>query len=115
MSKLKTKFVCESFVNHLNQTVNPGDDVAFIAKGYGSNFSVRKGVFKGVKHGEVHGYRKTETLDRWGGNLYEAFTENGVCSVVVDWNEFYWKDDGSYRLATSTLPGKLVYKLAKED
>lgn len=53
-----------SFVNHLNQEINPGDKVVVVTTGYSHRVNVREGIFIGVhKNGGVQCEVDSEKYD----------------------------------------------------
>jgi hypothetical protein len=125
-------FVEESFVNHLGQTINPGDKVVYVGKSYGSTY-VNTGVFAGVRKAtrriskylrdennqyikeeyEAHGRKYT----RYKMETTESYQPIAVTvrNVPTDrWgyvNGNYQKLEGEH-FRVATLPLMRVYKLA---
>jgi len=80
MSYRVNKFVAESYVNDLNQTLNPGDDVVFVTTGYGHRVSIETGKFEGV-------YRNLEN---------EKVAGTRIGSVPVPTYKIVYAEDGEH-------------------
>lgn len=82
MGRKVNEFVAESFVNHIGQTINPGDDVVAMVIGSG-RAAVRAGKFEGVYRspkGDVAGTR--------------------VGSIAVKYNKQVFNDNGAHEHST---------------
>lgn len=89
---MASNLIKEPFVNELGQTINPGDEVMFVATSW-KNTRVDKGIFEGV-------YK--------GSGYYSTKDSNGVTAVLV---RRVGEKKYSWERMTSILEQKRVYKL----
>lgn len=129
-----SELVVESWNNEFGQTINPGDEVIYAGTSW-KRTTMRKGIFAGVRYGNVTrtnylkdsdgNYIKEEKINSYNGKPYtvnksERVTTREVVAVRVDkvkrgrkWGYV----DGKYQkldevlYSTATLPLMRVYKL----
>ena len=116
-----TEFVEEAFVNEFGQKIEVGEEVLYAGTSW-KRTSIRKGVFKGVRYGNVTrteylkdengNYIKVDYTDSWGRtykiNKSETKTTREVVSTVIRGNrgkQYKWVD----------IDGKRAYVKSDED
>jgi len=125
----------EPFTNEFGQTINPGDEVVYVATGYSHQVNVNRGRYQGLWYNNVTRTRKVKDTDgnvvmeeRYGRQYpkREYYTEMAPTAVRLDnvprgykytevWNEEkqrkVWTKTDEMRYGTTTLPRKRVYKI----
>jgi hypothetical protein len=125
----------EPFKNEFDQTINPGDEVVYVATGYSHQVSVNRGRYQGLWYSKVTRTREVKDADgnvvmeeRYGRQYpkREYYTEMAPMAVRLDnvpkghkytevWNEEkqrkVWTKTDEMRYGTTTLPRKRVYKI----
>ena len=125
----------EPFKNEFGQTINPGDEVVYVATGYSHQVSVNRGRYQGLWYSKVMRTREVKDADgkvvmeeRYGRQYpkKEYYTEMAPTAVRLDnvpkgykyaelWNKEkqrkVWTKTDEMRYGTTTLPRKRVYKI----
>ena len=125
----------EPFKNEFGQTIQPGDEVVYVATGYSHHVSVNRGRYQGLWYGKVTRTREVKDADgnvvmeeRFGRQYpkREYYTEMAPTAVRLDnvqkgykyeevWNEEkqrkVWTKTDEMRYGTTTLPRMRVYKI----
>jgi hypothetical protein len=125
----------EPFKNKFDQTINPGDEVVYVATGYSHQVSVNRGRYQGLWYSAVGHYRDVLDADgnvvmeeRYGRQYpkreyYREMAPVAVRLVNVPkgykytevWDEEkqrkVWTKTDEMRYGTTTLPRKRVYKI----
>lgn len=97
MGKTVNKFVAEPFVNKLGQTINPGDQVAYVTHGY--KVYTGKGWFDGVFKNEdgdvvstrVRGIKRTKYVETGEVKTHTYKTYDYVARAYVERSYEYRK------------------------
>jgi hypothetical protein len=125
----------EPFKNEFGQTINPGDEVVYVATGYSHQVSVNRGRYQGLWYKNVTRTREVKdddgnvVMEERYGRQYpkrEYYTEMAPTAVRLNnvprgykytevWNEEkqrkVWTKTDEMRYGTTTLPLMRVYKI----
>jgi hypothetical protein len=87
MRKPVYKFEAKPFINHIGQTINPGDQVIFVVTTKWTSNPLKKGIFAGVFLGEERRY------DNIHGDYITKTVVKGT--RITDVPHYSYKDDNN--------------------